>query len=372
MPNRIKAHSFFARRDWLALAWPLSAALLLAARCVPGFAERIFARRIFRTYRYITFVTGWTSFCFAEWVLYGFAAAVFTLLTLWVIHIIKGKGHRAAVLARGAADCLLLLGLVFFLFMLGSGGNYYRDTYAELSGLPVEPSSVEELSGLYETLTVQANTLREKLESCEDADGVFALPCDRDSLGMAASAAMEQLGSQEPYLRGSYPRPKAVLWSRQMSRFGITGVYFPFTVEANVNVDVAAYSLGAAMCHELSHVAGFMREDEANYLAYRACVRSGSDILAYSGTVLALIYTGNALYRADAECYSRIRSTFCAGLNRDLAADSAYWQQYEGTLASEVGEAVNDAYLKANHQSDGVRSYGAMVDLLLAEYRQAG
>ena len=32
-------------------------------------------------------------------------------------------------------------------------------------------------------------------------------------------------------------------------------------------------------------------------------------------------------------------------------------------------ETVNDTYLKANGQTDGVRSYGRMVDLLLAYYR---
>jgi hypothetical protein len=32
---------------------------------------------------------------------------------------------------------------------------------------------------------------------------------------------------------------------------------------------------------------------------------------------------------------------------------------------------MNDSYLKANSQQDGVKSYGRMVDLLLAEYKQA-
>ncbi|HPE16562.1 MAG TPA: DUF3810 family protein, partial [Oscillospiraceae bacterium] len=32
-------------------------------------------------------------------------------------------------------------------------------------------------------------------------------------------------------------------------------------------------------------------------------------------------------------------------------------------------DRMNDAYLKANAQRDGVKSYGRMVDLLLAEYR---
>lgn len=35
----------------------------------------------------------------------------------------------------------------------------------------------------------------------------------------------------------------------------------------------------------------------------------------------------------------------------------------------EISNSVNNTYLKANGQEDGVKSYGRMVDLLLAEYR---
>ncbi|MGI6316524.1 MAG: DUF3810 family protein [Christensenellales bacterium] len=35
----------------------------------------------------------------------------------------------------------------------------------------------------------------------------------------------------------------------------------------------------------------------------------------------------------------------------------------------EKAEARNDTYLKANQQTDGTKSYGRMVDLLLAAYR---
>ena len=56
-------------------------------------------------------------------------------------------------------------------------------------------------------------------------------------------------------------------------------------------------------------------------------------------------------------------------VQRDLAADGAYWDQFEGPVA-QVSNQVNDSYLKANEQEDGVKSYGRMVDLLLADYRQ--
>lgn len=43
----------------------------------------------------------------------------------------------------------------------------------------------------------------------------------------------------------------------------LCGVYSPFTVEANYNGDMPDYNVPHTLCHELSHLKGFMREDEA-------------------------------------------------------------------------------------------------------------
>ena len=52
----------------------------------------------------------------------------------------------------------------------------------------------------------------------------------------------------------------------------------------------------------------------------------------------------------------------------DFQYNNLYWRQFEGAVA-EVSTKINDSYLKANFQNDGVQSYGRMVDLLLADYR---
>ena len=41
--------------------------------------------------------------------------------------------------------------------------------------------------------------------------------------------------------------------------------------------------------------------------------------------------------------------------------------RFEGKVA-EVSTQINDSYLKAHSQEDGVRTYGRMVDLMLAYY----
>ena len=108
-----------------------------------------------------------------------------------------------------------------------------------------------------------------------------------------------------------------------------------------------------------------------NYISYIACLASDCIDLQYSGTMLALIHTGNALYRKDAKRYFEVyKNHYSEAVARDLIANNEYWDKFEDTKVAETAEKVNNTYLKANNQTDGTQSYGRVVDLLLAEYRQ--
>ena len=354
-------------RLFVLLLWPLAGLTLLLARHSEAFAEQVYARGVYPLYhRLLSFLPELLPFSLGEVLLYAVCLFVPIAVVTWIIHIIIRKGRRWNVLLSGMINALCALGLVFALFVFGCGINYYRTSYAEAAGLEVTESTQEELYALCLDLAGKAATLRENLTDYEDADGVFTLPCVYDE---AAQQAMTNLGKAEEMLKFSYPRPKSVLCSRGMSYFGITGVYSPFTGEANVNTDTTDYTIPAAMCHELCHTAGIMREDEANYLAYLASTRHGDDVLAYSGTMLALTYSANALQKAAPDLYAEVAAEFSEAMWRDLRANAAYWDQFEDTVTNEIGEQVNDTYLKANNQATGTQSYGAMVDLLLAEYK---
>ena len=56
-------------------------------------------------------------------------------------------------------------------------------------------------------------------------------------------------------------------------------------------------------------------------------------------------------------------------VRRDMWDNNAFWQRYEGRV-SEAATRVNDTYLKVNSQAEGVKSYGRVVDLMLAYHRQ--
>ena len=64
------------------------------------------------------------------------------------------------------------------------------------------------------------------------------------------------------------------------------------------------------------------------------------------------------------------RRTVSEGVVRDDTADAQYWEQYRNTVISDTTGKVYDAYLQSNNQKDGAKSYGRMVDLVIAWYQQ--
>ena len=186
-----------------------------------------------------------------------------------------------------------------------------------------------------------------------------------------AAAAMEKLGEVYPSMKGYYPKPKRVFWSDFLSYQHISGVFSPFTVEAHYNKAMVPYNYGFTVCHELSHLRGFMREDEANFIAFLGCTNSSDAYFNYSGYLLGFIYASNALYAEDRDLWREVYAILPEEAVYDLNQNSEFWARYE-TKVAEVAGQVNDTYLKANGQETGVKSYGHIVDLLIAYYKSQG
>ena len=69
---------------------------------------------------------------------------------------------------------LCAVGTLLLVFLLCCGINYYRNSFAETSGLPIQDSSRQEVALLYEELVKQANTQRSSLET--DSEGNLINP----------------------------------------------------------------------------------------------------------------------------------------------------------------------------------------------------
>ena len=349
----------------------LAVALFLLSKADAAFAEGV-ARNVYRPVsNALGRVTGVVPFSLLEFGLIAVFLILLVLIYIFIHKLVKNKGQRAAIVRKWLTSALCIASAGYLVFMALCGVNYYRRPFSAYSGLEIAPSATDELEALCYRLAEEANALRAALP--EDENGVALIfTYGYKPVAQQARTAMQSLSARFDVMEGYYPRPKAITFSTVMSRLDLTGIYCPFTMEANVNVASPEYAIPATMCHELSHLRGFMREDEANFIAYLACMESDDPAFQYSGVTLALIHAGNQLYRADTQRYTALTATYGEGLRRDFTFNTKYWKQFEDGALRTVSTKVNDTYLRANNQHDGVQSYGRMVDLLLALYRQTG
>ncbi len=348
--------------------FPLGMLLYLLTARMPSVIEYVFSRGLNKWFtEALSLFTGLAPFSVAEFGLIILTILALFLLITGVINVIKTKTGKLKLLLDYILNVLAVVSVVYFILTVTWTLNYNRFPYAKIAGLDVRPASIDELARVCEGLINRANSLRSLV--LQDSTGVMALSASIPETFSEAKGGYEVAAKANPTFSGTYGRPKPVFFSEKMSYSGIIGIYCPFTCEVNVDVAIPDYSIPSTVCHEMAHQHGFAREDEANYISYVTCSLNPNADFQYSGTMLALISSMNALYGHDRDRFYDLNKKISQDVHRDMKADSLYWQQHKGPVQNTV-TSLNDAYLKANRQTDGVYSYGRMVDLLIAQYRR--
>ncbi|WP_265459603.1 DUF3810 domain-containing protein [Enterococcus sp. HY326] len=356
----------FLLKRWLWLIPGILAFLLTQyAKANPVWTEQVYSLTIYpKLTTVVGFLPSLISFSLTEWVVVLFIIFVVALLIFYIRKIIKGQSHRGWLAYKALATGFGIFSVVYFVFTALCGLNYYRQTFTYYTGYTLGETDETQLQQLCLDLAEELDTVRALLP-----EDIYTSQ-DFEAYAELSVTAIAKLAETYPVLeRSLYSKPKPVLLSDVMSQAGISGVFFPFTMESNINKQVPFYMIPSTMAHELAHQSGFMREDEANFIAYLASQKVDDPLMNYSGLSLAFNHAISALNRVDAEQATFIRENLSEKVQEDRAYYAAYLSDYRG-LFYHFSTKVNDTYLKANNQSDGVASYGRMVELMLAERRE--
>lgn len=361
------------KRKWILLLIPISLFIIVLCKNFTFIAEYIFARGLYRVMAIIMgLVTRWFPFSVAEICIYLLPFIVVFLLSRFIYKAIKDKENRFMIIGKSILNILCTISIVLFAFVVLCGTNYYRYSFTTYLDYESGTYSKEDLYNLCDYLADKLNKAREDV--AVDENGVMKLSYENNrELLSKAGTVMSEFVSDYPAYKYSTGTVKPVLASKYMSYTEIVGIYVPFTMEANINMDVPDHNHPVDALHELAHLRGVMPEDEANYVAYLACISSGEEDFIYSGYMLAFILSSNRLYDEDKELYRQVQNKLSDGVINDIKADITYWKKYETPTAnkiSNVSNKVNDTYLNLNGQTEGTKSYGMLVDLLLAEFKE--
>ena len=243
--------------------------------------------------------------------------------------------------------------------------TYYATGFADRYGLKSDPYTPEQLVNVTIFFAYQAAQLADDVPR----DGALRFAEPLDACFARAPRVYDSISEQYPVLRLSDRQAKSLVFSRLQSILGYTGIYFPFTGEANVNTDQTGWLVPFTIAHEMAHQRFVAAEQECNFIGILACITSDDPVFQYSGYLMGLVYLINAVSALSPELGQEImRQTFTDAVYVDWNDNYDYWQALKTPAreaASEAMDEVYDGYLKSQGQSLGLMSYNACVDLLV-------
>ncbi len=364
------------KRVWLALAVfgaaQLCLRLIMRSRSASDCVVRCFVRPY---HKLMGRVCGLLPFSVAElcWAVLVVYVVWHLARTVWlVVRPRRSEGEEGPAAARigtlvhrALLACAVAVG-VYTGYTLLWGPVYYAQTFEEKIGVTAAPVSVEELEAVTRLFVEKVNEAAPLAAHIEPG----RLTGDTKAIFTSSDTLYDALCGQYPFLERTVVRPKPLLFSRVLSVINFTGFFFPFTGEANLNVDSPECMLPATIAHELAHVRGVAPEQTANFVAVLACDTCGDPLYTYSGALLGYIHLSNALYSASRERWEAVAKELCETANDDLRANNAYWRQFDSPVA-EAADKTYSGFLQSYDQELGSKSYGAVVDLLVAYYGPA-
>lgn len=356
----------------------LPATALRAAIALVLLILTLFARALFRSspaiadayasvFRYAAVLLSgafsYLPFILAEALLYAGITGVCLYLVFQICLILTREG-RLARLLRMAANLAAAAAALWFVFMMSYGFAYYCTPLPDKLGLETRPTEAETLRDTAAWLMREACALSVSVPRNAEGSMTFG---SFDAIADTIASGYDTLASDYGIYRSTYAPVKRVRSWHAMSSFGITGIYIPFTAESCVNPDNTVPALPFTMAHEMAHRLMIAPEDEANFSAFLACRAHSDRRVRYSAYFMAYRYCINALHSADPALSYAVMDMATPELNHDLDELNALIQKYASPV-QDAGDAINNAYLKANNQPSGTRSYGEIVDLLVALY----
>ena len=298
-------------------------------------------------------------------------------LVLWAL-VSLVRDARRHHLGRWVSGVLLVASVLAGTFVTGWGLNHYAPPLADELGLEVTQYSEDQLADAMAYYLDQAATRAPQVP--RDADGHLARQDFQELARMAGSSYVGLADKYAIFAGSTVPVKELVLFGEPLLASGHTGMFFSPTGESTVPANVAIAEEPFTMCHEAAHRLGLARENEANFAAFLACTEgaASADVrFSYAGYYNAFCYCLNALWSVDSDRAQQIVTDAAVGEHgegvRLVVADRNdtidHYQAYKGEF-QKVGRTVNDTYLKSFGNSTGIRSYGLVVDYLIAWHQR--
>ena len=263
-------------------------------------------------------------------------------------------------------NVLMILSVAYFTFHFMWGMNYYREPLADKLAL-TEARDYQELLDFTHQLIQKTNETQLKITN--DSSLAVNIPYSQDEIFDKTILGYEDIKTIHPFLAYNIPSAKTSLFSTGLTYMGYAGYLNPFTNEAQVNSLLPNFRFPVVVGHEIGHQLGYSAENETNFIGYLVTANNKDAYFQYAAYAYALGYCLSDIRSANKEDFNQLLSTLNPGVKNNFQEMSNFWNSYENPMEP-VFKSIFNTFLKANNQTEGIRSYNAVVALLVAYHKQ--
>ncbi|MEG1964054.1 MAG: DUF3810 family protein [Clostridia bacterium] len=330
-------------------------AVLLLLKLSVAVCEYVFARGISRGYlRFVGLINVYLPFSIFE--MLCIVAVLFVLFT--IVKCICERKNKKAVINR-VLTLILAVFSVVNLYIITVGMTYNRKPMQ----LNVESYTLKdsEFVDIYEFLAQDYSNIEKDFKK---ENGLVKSPYSFEQL---SDMICKEFGKLDSYFNKVKTRAKPILFSGIMSNFGILGITFAPTAEANVNIDAPQQLWAFSIAHEFAHINGVMSERDANILAFYVLYNSGNNYLklcAYDN-YLSEISTVVLLY--NEQTFKDIFVKLPQSYSDCTTFLNNFWLEQQQNGFNKIGNFFNNIYLKLSGIADGTNNYIVPSDPIITD-----
>lgn len=359
-----------SKSSWI---WPALGAGAFSIHIILGknslFMETIYSRGIFIVFRWLwDYSLGYMPLG----LIYMFVSLFLFFLGFKLIARFKRKKATLSIswagLGRVLKSFLGTSGALIFFFYLFWGFNYNRIRIEKHLDLSPKPLSLADLRT--EALWAGEGASTSRMKIPDAADSPLNLSCLPDNLEGILRTSYRSLLHDLGYPVPGRVRVRIFLPGSWMMRVNVSGIYVPYFGEGYIPSTALPVERPFDMAHEMAHALGFTGEDDCNFLAFLACIKTGQAVPAYSGFLNYWLYVSDELRRASPREYKEKWDGLPEGMRLDIQAVAESWRRFQGPLR-EMGRRVQHGYLRSQGIREGILSYNRMVMLVTAWRSQA-
>jgi hypothetical protein len=285
--------------------------------------------------------------------------ALLAIAAVSAILAIRGWIRRArgdsvgTALTRAVIGVVTTASLVYLAFALMWGLNYGREPLR--ARLDYDPARVtpDAIAAFATERVERVNALYGQAH----AAGWMAWEALPETLGAGYGRVQRELADVRPAVPGV---PKWSILTFYFERAGVSGMTNPFALEVLVDRSQLPFERPFVAAHEWAHLAGYAREDEASFIGWLVCLH-GPPGAQYSAELAALVSALGSLRGSDRSATVR---AIGPGPRRDIQAIADRSARIWPWLRQPAWW-LYDRYLRANRVEQGVKSYGAALELMV-------